>query len=186
MLNSRDITNGPLGLSGIRPPNSLLGLDFTSMTASYYLILIIGSLMVCALYLLVKSNIGRILISIRENEDLAQAIGINTAFYKVLAFSISSVLAGVTGSLFAHFFRLLHPSTFTWMASEMIVIMALVGGTGTLIGPIIGAGLVTFILELMRFAPELRFIMWSVMLIVILLVEPKGLMGIYARVRGGK
>lgn len=186
ILNSREITNGPLGLSGIKPPDSIFGLNFTSMTSNYYLIMVMGLLMVFSLYLLVNSSLGRILVSIRENEDLAQAIGVNTAFYKVLAFSISSAMAGVTGSLFAHFFRLLHPSTFTWMASEMIVIMALVGGTGTLIGPIIGAGLVTFFLELVRFAPELRFILWSAMLIVILLVEPKGLMGIAARLRGGK
>ena len=185
-LNTRSLTGGPMGITNIPPPNSIFGLDFTSMTASYYLILFIGLLVIGGLHLLVKSGVGRILISIRENEDLSQAIGINTAFYKVLAFSISAGIAGMTGSLFAHFFRSLHPSTFAWMTSEMVVIMALVGGTGTLIGPIIGAGLVTYILELMRFAPELRFIIWSSMLIVILLVEPKGLMGIWSRVTGGR
>ncbi len=184
ILNSRGLTNGPLGLSGIRPPDPILGIDFTSMTANYYLILIFGVLMVTFLYVLVHSNVGRILISIRENEDLAESIGINTSFYKVLAFSISAALGGLTGSLFAHFFRLLHPSTFSWMTSEMIVIMTLVGGAGTLFGPIIGAGLVTLILEFMRFAPELRFIIWSAMLIIILIIEPKGLMGILRRIRG--
>jgi branched-chain amino acid transport system permease protein len=128
--------------------------------------------------------VGRYLVSIRENEDLAEALGINTWVYKVLAFSISAGLSGMAGSFFAHFFRLLHPSTFAWMTSEMIVIMALVGGLGTLIGPIIGAGVVTFFLELMRFTPELRFIIWSIMLIVILLIEPRGLAGIYRRLRG--
>jgi len=68
----------------------------------------------------------------------------------------------------------------------MVVIMALVGGMGTLIGPVIGAGIVTLILELMRFAPEFRFIIWSAALIVILIVEPKGLMGIFKRLQGGK
>lgn len=126
------------------------------------------------------------LVSIRENEDLAEAVGVNTALFKVLAFSISAGLAGITGSLFAHFFRLLHPSTFAWMTSEMIVVMVLVGGAGTLIGPIIGAGVVTFILEIMRFAPELRFIIWAILLIVILIIEPRGLAGVYARIRGGK
>jgi branched-chain amino acid transport system permease protein len=72
------------------------------------------------------------------------------------------------------------------MTSEMIVIMALVGGSGTLFGPMIGAGLLTFILEFMRFAPELRFIIWSVILIVVLVIEPRGLMGIVSRIRGGK
>ncbi len=183
LLNSRKLTNGPLGLRGIQPPESILGIDFSSLTASYYLVLLFGVLFIVFLHLLVHSRIGRCLVSIRENEDLAESIGINTSFYKVLAFSISAGLAGMAGSLFAHFFRLLHPSTFSWMISEMIVIMALVGGLGTLIGPMIGAGVVTFFLELMRFAPELRFVIWSVMLILVLLIEPKGLMGIIRRIR---
>jgi branched-chain amino acid transport system permease protein len=185
-LNSRNITKGPLGLGGIRPPDSIFGIDFSSMTAMYYLILVFGALMVVFLFTIVNSGLGKMLISIRENEDLAEASGVNTAFFKVMAFSISGGLAGMTGSLFAHFFRLLHPSTFSWMTSEMIVIMFLVGGSGTIIGPIIGAGVVTFVLELMRFAPEFRFIIWSIMLIVILIIEPRGLAGMYARIRGAR
>ncbi len=184
ILNTTGLTKGPLGLGGIKPPDSIFGIDFSSMTNTYYLILVFGILTVIFLHLLVNSGMGHLLISIRENEDLAQAVGVNTAFYKVLAFSISAGLAGMTGSLFAHFFRLLHPSTFAWMTSEMIVIMFLVGGSGTLFGPIIGAGVVTFILEMMRFAPEFRFIIWSILLIAILVYEPKGLAGIYARIRG--
>lgn len=184
-LNARDLTRGPLGLGGIPPPDSIFGIDFSSLTANYYLILIFGILMVGFLYALVNSGYGRLIVSIRENEDLAEAVGVNTAFVKVMAFSISAGLAGITGSLFAHFFRLLHPTTFAWMTSEMIVVMALVGGIGTLVGPIIGAGVVTFILEMMRFAPELRFIIWAILLIAILIIEPRGLAGIFARIRGG-
>lgn len=185
-LNMKSLTKGPLGLGGIPAPNSIFGIDFSNINAIYYLILIFGILTVVFLYTLVNSGVGKLLVSIRENEDLAQAVGVNTAYYKVLAFGISAGLAGMTGSLFAHFFRLLHPSTFAWMTSEMIVIMTLVGGAGTLIGPIIGAGVVTFFLEIMRFAPELRFIIWSILLIAILIIEPRGLAGIFARIRGGK
>jgi len=186
ILNSVNITNGPMGLRGIKPPEGFLGIDFNSMTASYYLIFIYSVVAIILLFLLVRSGVGKLFVSIRENEELSEAIGVNTAFYKVLAFSISAGVAGLTGSLFAHFFRLLHPTTFAWMTSEMVVIMALVGGMGTLIGPIIGAGIVTLILELMRFAPELRFIIWSAALIVILIIEPRGLMGIFKRIQGGK
>jgi len=185
-MNAIPLTNGPMGLRDIRPPENILGINFSSMNSNYYLILFFGILIVVFLSLLVRSGIGRYLIAIRENEDLAEAIGINTTFYKVLSFGISGGLAGIAGSLFAHFFRLLHPSTFAWMTSEMVVIMALVGGTGTLIGPIIGAGVVTFFLEQMRFAPELRYVTWAAMLIVVLIIEPKGLMGIVSRIRGGK
>jgi len=186
LLNTVKLTNGPMGLRDIPAPTSFLGINFHALSASYYLILVFGLLAVVLLFLLVRSGVGKLLVSIRENEELSEAIGVNTAFYKVLAFSISGGVAGLTGSMFAHFFRLLHPTTFAWMTSEMVVIMALVGGMGTLFGPIIGAGIVTLILELMRFAPELRFIIWSVAIILVLIIEPKGLMGIVGRLRVGQ
>jgi len=186
ILNSVNLTSGPLGLGGIKPPEGFLGLNFVSLTASYYLILVFGVIVIAGLYLLIRSGFGKLLVTIRENEELAEASGVRTAFFKGLAFSIGAGVAGLTGSLFAHFFRLLHPTTFAWMTSEMVVIMSLVGGLGTLIGPIIGAFIVTLILELMRFAPELRMIIWSVALIAILIVEPKGLMGLVQRIRGGR
>jgi branched-chain amino acid transport system permease protein len=187
ILNSVNLTNGPMGLGGIKPPEGFLGIDFSTLSASYYLIFIYGVIVITALMLFVRSGVGKLLVTIRENEELSEAIGVNTSFFKVLAFSIGAGVAGLTGSLFAHFFRLLHPTTFAWMTSEMVVIMSLVGGLGTLIGPIIGAGIVTLILELMRFAPELRFITWSVALIAVLIIEPKGLMGLVRRIHiGGK
>jgi branched-chain amino acid transport system permease protein len=190
-LNSVDLTGGPLGLSGIRPPEPIpvpfLGvIDFSGLGTYYYLVAVFFAVTTAFLYFLVRSGLGRMLVAIREDETLAESIGINTAAYKVLSFSISAGLAGLAGSFFAHFFRLLHPTTFAWMTSEMVVIMTLVGGTGTLFGPILGAGIVTFILELMRFAPEMRFIVWALALIAVLLFEPKGLAGIAARIyRGG-
>jgi branched-chain amino acid transport system permease protein len=186
ILNSVRLTSGPLGLGGIKPPEGFLGINFASMKASYYLILIYGVIIITGLWLFIRSGVGKLLVTIRENEELSEAIGVSTSFYKVLAFSIGAGVAGLTGSLFAHFFRLLHPTTFAWMTSEMVVIMSLVGGLGTLIGPIIGAGIVTLILELMRFAPELRMIIWSVALIAILIIEPRGLMGLVQRIRGGR
>ncbi len=186
ILNSVGLTSGPLGLGGIKPPEGFLGIDFAGLKASYYLIFIYGVIVIFGLWLFIRSGVGKLLVTIRENEELSEAIGVNTSFYKVLAFSIGAGVAGLTGSLFAHFFRLLHPTTFAWMTSEMVVIMSLVGGLGTLIGPIIGAGIVTLILELMRFAPELRLIIWSVALIAILIIEPRGLMGLVQRIRGGR
>ena len=186
ILNSVNLTSGPLGLGGIKPPEGFLGIDFAGLKASYYLIFIYGVIVIFGLWLFIRSGVGKLLVTIRENEELSEAIGVNTSFYKVLAFSIGAGVAGLTGSLFAHFFRLLHPTTFAWMTSEMVVIMSLVGGLGTLIGPIIGAGIVTLILELMRFAPELRLIIWSVALIAILIIEPRGLMGLVQRIRGGR
>lgn len=184
-LNSTKITGGALGYLGVKPPQ-LFGINFASIEVYYYFIFVIMLAVVFFLYRLIKSDLGRIFISIREDQDLAESLGINVDFYKVLSFSISATLAGLAGGLFAHYFGMLHPSTFTWMKSEMIVIMTLVGGAGTLFGPIIGAAIVTFILELMRFAPELRYLIWAIALILILVVNPNGIMGIIKQFTRGE
>ena len=113
ILNSVKLTNGPMGLRGIKPPESILGIDFSSLEASYYLILFFSLLAVVFLFFLVRSGIGKLLVSIRENEELSEAIGVNTSFYKVLAFSTGAGIAGLMGSLFAHFFRLSDQLTFS-------------------------------------------------------------------------
>ena len=183
LLNSVKLTYGPLGFKGIRPPDPIGPIHFTTMTAKYYLILVSFIIVLALLYKLVHSNLGYIFVSIREDETLAESIGINTAMYKLLSFVISAVVAGFAGVLYTHFFQLLHPTTFSWMLSEMTVIMTIVGGAGTLIGPVIGAGVVTFALELLRSAPYLRYIIWAVALVAILLFEPRGLMGLVERLR---
>lgn len=184
-LNSRDITNGPLGFRGITRPEPLGPINFQSDVVYYYLVLLAAVLVLILLYVIChRSELGRRFIAIHEDQDLAESLGINTAFYKVLSFSISSGIAGFTGALFAHFFLLLHPQQFAWFQSEMVVIMTIVGGAGTLIGPVIGAAVVTFVLEFFRYAPEFRFVIWAIALIVILIIEPKGLIGIAKRIGG--
>jgi branched-chain amino acid transport system permease protein len=183
-LNTHELTGGPMGLRGIQPPPKIWFLDFSQMNYYFYLILFFTVLMLLFLYFLIyRTEIGKRFVAIREDQDLAESLGVNTSFYKVLSFSISGALAALCGSLFAHFFLLLHPSQFVWFTSEMIVIMTIVGGAGTLIGPVLGAFVVTFVLELFRYAPELRFIIWAVALIAILVFEPKGIMGMAKRIR---
>lgn len=183
-LNTDKLTGGPMGLRNIQPPNKLWFIDFSQMNVYFYFVLFFTILVLLFLYYLIyKTEIGRRFVAIREDQDLAESLGVNTSFYKVLSFSISGALAALCGSLFAHYFLLLHPSQFAWFTSEMIVIMTLVGGAGTLIGPVLGAAVVTFVLELFRYAPELRFIIWAAALIAILVFEPKGLMGMAKRIR---
>lgn len=183
-LNTNKLTGGPMGLRGVQPPPSIGPIDFSSMNVYFYFVLVFTALVMLFLYYLIyKTEIGRRFVAIREDQDLAESLGVNTAFYKVLSFSISGALAALAGSLFAHFFLLLHPSQFAWFTSEMVVIMTLVGGAGTLVGPVLGAAVVTFVLEIFRYAPELRYIIWAAALIAILVFEPKGLMGMAKRIR---
>lgn len=180
-LNEVSLTGGPLGFRGIRPPEPIGPLSFEGIANGYLLILFSFIIIFVLLRMLVNSNIGLILKSIAQDDVLAESMGINVAAYKLLSFVISAIVAGYAGTLFAHFFGILHPTTFSWFLSEMVVIMTLVGGAGTLIGPILGAGIVTFILEFLRFAPEIRYIAWAIALIAILMFEPKGLMGLLKR-----
>jgi branched-chain amino acid transport system permease protein len=183
-LNEVSLTGGPLGFKGIRPPEPIGPLSFESIESGYFLILVSFVIIYLLLRRLVNTNIGYVLRSIAQDDILAESIGINTAMYKLLAFVISAVIAGYAGVLYAHFFRLLHPTTFSWFLSEMVVIMTLVGGAGSLIGPILGAAIVTFILELLRFAPEIRYISWAIALLAILMFEPRGLIGFIKRLKG--
>jgi len=185
LLNEVAITGGPLGFKGIRPPEPIGPISFESIESGYILILFSFIVVYFLLRKFVNSNVGIILKSIAQDDILAESIGINTAAYKLLAFVVSAIIAGYAGVLFAHFFRLLHPTTFSWFLSEMVVIITLVGGAGTLIGPVLGAGIVIFILEFLRFAPEVRYVGWAIALIAVLMFEPKGLIGLIRRMRRG-
>lgn len=186
LLNWVSLTGGPLGLRGIRPPDPIWigtwAIDFSSDIAFYYFVLAVFLLTTLSLYGLINSKIGRIFISIREEETLAESLGINTSIYKLLSFSLSAFFAGITGSLCAHFIGFLHPVTFSWGESVMILVMTVVGGVGTSLGPVFGAGIIRFLLEFLRFInPGLRIILWAASFIIIVIFEPRGIMGLFKK-----
>ncbi len=156
-------------------------------------------------YNIVHSDIGRALVSIREDELAAEAMGINTTRYKVLAFVISSALAGMAGVLFGHFTSFLSTNDFQFIRSFEIIIMIVLGGMGSLTGAVIGAIIITFLPELLRtLGPRLesllsaiigannipqsvhtfliqlanyRLVIFAALLILIMLTRPQGIMG---------
>jgi len=129
------------------------------------------------LYRMINSSHGRAIISIREDETASEAMGVNTTYYKVLAFSIGAFFAGVAGGLFGHYLMLLHPASFTFMRSVEILLMIVLGGLGSLTGSIIGAFVLTVLPEALRGFSSLRLIIYSLTLIVLMLIRPTGLMG---------
>jgi branched-chain amino acid transport system permease protein len=178
-LNWVDVTNGPLGLRSIPPPDPILGLNFRSYISYYYLVLAVFIVSVIFLYYLVNSNIGKIFVAIREDETLAESLGINAMKYKILSFAISAFFAGLAGSLFAHFLRYINPTSFSWYMSDIILVMTVVGGCGTIIGPIIGAGLIQALFELLRpIDPGLRMILVFAVSIIAVVFEPRGIVGL--------
>lgn len=124
-----------------------------------------------------NSRHGRACIAIRENEIAADAMGINTTFYKVAAFAIGSFFAGIAGGLFSHNFYIIQPTNFGFLKSFDILIFVVLGGLGSLSGSVIAAILLTIISTYLQQYPETRMIIYSIVLVVVMLYRPQGLMG---------
>jgi branched-chain amino acid transport system permease protein len=138
-------------------------------------------LTIVIVYNIVHSDIGRALVSIREDELAAEAMGINTTHYKVLAFVISSALAGMAGVLFGHYTSFLSTNDFQFIRSFEIIIMIVLGGMGSLTGSVFGAIVITIMPELLRQLPgdlsRYRLVVYSALLILIMLTRPQGILG---------
>jgi branched-chain amino acid transport system permease protein len=130
---------------------------------------------------IVNSDVGRALISIREDELAAEAMGINTTRYKVLSFVISSALAGMAGVLFGHYTQFLSTNDFQFIRSFEIIIMIVLGGMGSTTGAVFGAIVITLLPEALRQMPgdlsQYRLVVYSALLIVIMLTRPQGILG---------
>jgi branched-chain amino acid transport system permease protein len=131
-------------------------------------------------YRLRESTHGRAFLSVRENEIAAEAIGVNTTRYKVSAFVLAAFFAGVAGSLFAHQLgagTASRPEEFNFMKSFEAVIMVVLGGMGSITGATVAAIALTLLTELLRSVQDYRLIAYSLLLIVVMIVRPKGLFG---------
>ncbi|MDF2902879.1 MAG: transporter [Bacillus sp. (in: firmicutes)] len=124
-----------------------------------------------------NSTHGRACISIRENEIAADAMGINTTYYKVVAFAMGAFFAGVAGALYAHNFYIIQPTNFGFLKSFDILIFVVLGGLGSMSGSVIAAILLTFVSTFLQEYPETRMIIYSLVLIVMMIYRPQGLLG---------
>ncbi len=169
ILNMK-ITGGPFGLRGIAQQTNL-PIAVVSVALVYF-----------TLRRLMNSRFGRALTAIREDEIAAQAMGIDITRYKVRAFVIGALWAGIAGGLFAHWFRYLHPSSFAFVKSIEILSMVVLGGMGSLEGPILGAVVLTFAPELLRgasqFVSQYRMLFYGALLVIMMVVRPQGLAGL--------
>lgn len=180
-----DVTGGPMGLRGINKPEPIGNISFSSTTNYYYLTLIFLSAVIFIVYLVSRSKFGKLLIAIREDQILAECLGVNTYLYKILAFSLGTFLASLAGGLYAHFYTYLAP-TIVETSTIQILAYSIIGGVGTLFGPLIGALLITFIMELFRLTAELRLLILGITTILMILLFPRGIIGLYKAVREKK
>src|SRR5436309_10712837 len=141
-LNWVDLTQGPLALTNIPPFTlGLPGIGYVNVygkIGNYYLVLGVGVIAYVVIKHLVESHIGRAMIALKENESLAVSVGINVTRYLVLAAVVSAAIAGASGSLYAHYLRIIDPDIFLFLYTVTMVIMVITGGKGTLAGPIVG------------------------------------------------
>jgi branched-chain amino acid transport system permease protein len=177
IANWPDLTNGPLGLRPIAPPESLFGIDFGSKLGFYYLVLATLALSTAALARLVRARTGRMLVAVREDEVLAEFVGIPVMRYKVIGLCVSAFVAGLGGLLIGPFLTVLSPGQFSIFASVDMVVMVMVGGVGTLAGPLLGAVFLIYVPELLSFTRELRPAMMGLLLILVTMFMPGGLLG---------
>ncbi len=157
--------------------------------ANFLWVGIFAVITVVVIHNIVKSDTGRALISIREDELAAEAMGVNTTRYKVASFAIGSGFAGVAGVLFAHYNKFLHTNDFQFIKSFEIIIMIVIGGMGSMTGAILGAIIVTLLPEVLRYLPDiqlgsltvkfadLRLVIFALILILTMILRPQGILG---------
>ena len=197
-----NITNGPQGVARIDPfsiggfsfakNEKILGVDFSGPMKYYYLLLLVMLAIIVVNVRLQDSRIGRAWEAIREDEVAARATGINTTALKLLAFAMGATFGGVAGGMFAAIQGFVSPESFVLVESVMIVAMVVLGGMGNIWGVILGALLLSFVPEFLRYAvdpaqkalcgkvlvePEvLRMLLFGFALVLVMLYRPSGLL----------
>ena len=180
LLNWISLTQGPLGIYAIPPPPALAlpglaTIDFGDLAHLFYLVAGFALLSYFLLDQLIRSPIGETLTAIREDEVSAASLGINAALWKVFAFGVGSAVAGAAGCFYPGFVGTLVPDAFFVTESFTILAMVVVGGMGTLIGPVWGAILLTVLPELLRGIGDLRLVVYGVALTLVVLFMPGGI-----------
>lgn len=167
IILNMEITGGAKNLRGIEKLTSFPW-TFFCVVATVFLITT-----------LIRSRHGRAIISIRENEIAAAACGVNTTFYKTMAFTIAAFFAGIGGGLYAHYVGVLSAPTFGFSKSIEILVMVVLGGMGSIAGSVISATALTILPELLRTFADWRMVIYSLLLVIVMIFRPKGLMGTY-------
>jgi branched-chain amino acid transport system permease protein len=167
----QSLTGGADGIFRIPPPHPALA----DKRAYYYFALAMAALCVGVVARLLASQAGRYVDAIRESEPLAQSSGVPVLRFKVLVFVLACGLVGLQGSLLAHYIRFIAPGSFTFNESLNLLVMNVIGGMGSLRGPLIGAVFLTSLPEFLRGWVELQRVLYGIVLILVMLFVPGGL-----------
>ncbi len=179
LMNFHQLTQGEAGITGISKPGGREGLlNWRDRETYYYFVLIIAVLTTILAALIVRSRVGQTLVAIRQNEGLVGAIGIAAWKYKLFAFVISAMFGGLAGAVYAHYQSFINPEIFGVAQSLDAILAVIVGGSGTISGPVIGAFFVVFLPEYLRFADSFRLILYGLVLVLATIFMPRGIVGV--------
>ena len=170
IINLPELTNGARGISGIAFPFAS-NLSFTMMAFAAVIITTILTVNY------IRSSPGRATISIREDEIASESMGVNTTFYKVVAFMIGAATASIAGSLYGTFFSVINPSDFNFQRSIDILIIVVFGGIGSITGTFVAAVVLGILNTSLQSLGDLRMIFYALALIAIMVFRPGGLLG---------
>jgi branched-chain amino acid transport system permease protein len=172
--NMKDLTGGASGLIGIQRP-SIFGLELNQISHYYYIFLILAILAVFASDRLENSRLGRAWKYVRDDEDAAEAMGIDRVAVKLSAYIIGALFAGLAGCFYAAKMTAISPETFQFMQSIMILVAVVLGGMGKIAGMVVGALAMVLFPEIFREIGSMRMLVFGVILIVMMIFRPQGL-----------
>ncbi len=175
-----DVFGGNNGLFGI-PKASLFGYRLADIRFYYLLALGLAALTFYSVSSLYRSEMGTIMDSIEENEQLSESLGIDTLRYRITVFCISAFFAGLSGSLYAHYLTFLSPEAFSFWTVVNVIVMNVIGGISSPVGAVLGAVLLVPLPEILRDAKQYQVLFYGVLLIAFLLFMPTGLVGLLER-----
>ncbi len=170
------VTGGAMGIKQIPYP-VLFGLDTFRPKYYYFIFLMLGAVFLFATNRVLNSRVGRSWIAIREDEIAAKSLGVQTSFYKSLNFMYGAFWAGVIGCAYAPFVNYIEASQFSTDTGFNVLAMIVIGGQGTLIGPIVGSFIVTLLTESLRFLESWRYVLYAVLIIAMMWLRPQGIAG---------
>ena len=184
MVSPGGITNDTHGM--FVKSLKLFGITFDDDISMYYLLIVMTVLCIVFTRAFLRSRTGRACIATRDSVDAAGSCGIQVSRYKIIATVVSCVIIGFAGFLFAYLNRYISPDTFAAGKSTMFMSMMMLGGSGTLLGPVLGAVLITAIMEILRNIPGSGIYMqlsYGVILLIVMMFMPRGLSGLIADLR---
>jgi branched-chain amino acid transport system permease protein len=172
--NLKHITGGPSGLIGIKRP-AFFGLELNQIIHYYYIFLVMAILALVVSYRLEHSRLGRAWKYVRDDEDVAEAMGIPKSMVKLSAYVMGAMFAGLAGCFFAAKMTAISPDSFTFLQSLMIVVAMVLGGMGKIAGMVVGALVMVLFPEVFRTIGPLRMLVFGVILILMMVFRPQGI-----------